>query len=165
MTIDSSLAHTRLVKKGEIIQFPGEMGSKIYHIKKGLLKSYSIDAKGKEHIFMFAPEDWTIGDASPPDEPSELYISVLEDSELVILEKNIERDAKPENFQALIKRMLVLQRRVLMMMSQSAIERYESFEKTYPQLLQRLPQRMIASYLGITPEALSKIRSARANGK
>ena len=55
-----------------------------------------------------------------------------------------------------------LQVRVIMLMSESAIDRYIHFEKTFPKLLQRLPQRMIAAYLGITPEALSKIRGERA---
>ena len=57
------------------------------------------------------------------------------------------------------KRFSVLQRRITMLMSSSAIERYEHFLETYPQIVQRVPQRMIASYLGITPEALSKVKS------
>lgn len=165
MTKNSATPRIKYVKKGEIIQYTGEVDSKIYHIKNGLLRSYTIDKKGKEHIFTFASEGWSIGDATPPEEPCELFIDALEDSKLVVLEKDIERDAKPANFKQLIKRMLVLQQRIIMMMSESAIDRYEHFEKTYPMLLQRIPQRMIASYLGITPEALSKLRSERAKNK
>lgn len=165
MIRNGSKSGIQIIKKGTIIQHKGELGSKVYHIKKGLLRSYTIDMKGKEHIFMFAPEGWTIADAIPPDEHSELFIDALEDTELIVLEKDVARDSDPERVKALLNRMLVLQRRVIIMMSNSAIERYEHFEKTYPQLIQRIPQRMIASYLGITPEALSKIRGERARGK
>lgn len=156
---------TLTFKKGEIIQQPGEINSKIYYVRKGLLRSYSIDEKGKEHVFTFAPEGWSIGDAVAPEEPTELTIDALEDTEVTQLEKDIERDAKPTNFQMMVKRMLVLQRRIIMMMSESARDRYDHFERTYPNLIQRVPQKMIAGYLGITPEALSKIRGERAREK
>ena len=58
----------------------------------------------------------------------------------------------------LAKRLRVLQKRIVMLMSSAAIERYEHFIATYPSIIQRVPQRMIASYLGITPEALSRVR-------
>ena len=143
----------------------GEIDSKVFFVRKGLLRSYTIDEKGREHIFMFAPEGWTMGDATSPDQPTELLIDALEETECVVREKDPNRDGTPNGFEALAKRMLVLQRRVLMMMSVSAIERYEHFEKTYPDLIQRVPQKMIAAYLGVTPEALSKIRGERAKSK
>ena len=152
-------------KKGEIVQHKGETNSKLYFIRKGILRSYTIDAKGKEHIFMFAKEGGMIGDATLPEEPCELYIDALEDCELVEREKDIKRDATPTTFKAVVQCMTDLQKRVLMLMSESAIDRYAHFEKTYPELLQRLPQRMIAAYLGITPEALSKLRGERAKNK
>lgn len=146
------------VKKGEILQRKGELNTYGYSVESGLLRSYLIDEKGKEHIFMFAPEDWMIADSHPPNEPSALFIDALEDSEVVVLEKV----ANPtEHTDKLIRRMGVLQRRILMLMSASAIERYEHFVKTYPAIVQRVPQRMIASYLGITPEALSKVKKER----
>jgi CRP-like cAMP-binding protein len=55
------------VKKGQILQHNGELNSKIYFVKSGLLRSYSIDKKGKEHIFMFGPENWTIADSINPE--------------------------------------------------------------------------------------------------
>jgi len=58
-----------------------------------------------------------------------------------------------------------LQKRIIMLMSSAAIERYEHFEKTYPNIIQRVPQRMIASYLGITPEALSKVKGDKVRDK
>lgn len=150
------------VSKGKILQHKGELNSKIYVIKKGLLRSYSIDQKGKQHTFMFAPEGWTLGDACNEKEPCELFIDAVEDSTFVVLEKDIERDAKPEHFHMMVNRLLSLQRRTIMLLSASALERYEHFEITYPDLLQRVPQRLIASYLGMTPEALSKIKGERA---
>ncbi|MEQ9264761.1 MAG: Crp/Fnr family transcriptional regulator [Balneolaceae bacterium] len=148
------------VKKGELLQEKGVLNSKVYHVQSGLLRSYSIDEKGKEHIFMFAPEGWTIADTNGPDVKTELFIDCLEDSVVSISEKNLKREQN--NVAPLIKRLSVLQQRVIMLMSFSAIERYEHFEKTYPNIIQRVPQRMIASYLGITPEALSKIKGKRA---
>lgn len=107
---------------------------------------------------MFAPEGWVIGDNFPPDKPCMLFIDALEDSVVVIDEKNIEKET---NGKKLIKRLAVLQKRIIQLMSAPALERYEDFMLTYPNISQRIPQRMIASYLGITPEALSKIKGDR----
>ncbi len=151
------------VKKGQVIQVPGEVQTKAYYVELGLLRSYVIDQKGREYIFMFAPEGWLIADSSPPEVPGELFIDALEDSTLKVFEKGTEHnnDDRPK----LIKRLGVLQKRVIQLMSASAIERYEHFIDTYPNITQRVPQRMIASYLGITPEALSKVKGEKARGK
>lgn len=143
------------VQKGEILQRKGDLNTKVYFVKSGLLRSYTIDEKGKEHIFMFASENWLMADNVATDIPADLYIDALEESEIKIFTKDLERlhDSKK-----LIKRMGVLQKRVIMLMSASASERYEHFTKTYPEIIQRVPQRMIASYLGITPETLSRVR-------
>ena len=145
------------VKKGTILQRAGELKTKIYHVKEGLLRSYTIDAKGKEHIFMFAPEGWIVADTNSAYEPCDLFIDVLENSKVVVFEKDLEK--YPPEVTGLVRRIQVLQKRVIMLMSATALERYEHFVETYPQILQRVPQRMIASYLGITPEALSKVKN------
>lgn len=145
------------VKKGAFIQNKGDTGTKVYLVKKGLLRSYSIDEKGKEHIFMFAPEGWIISDTEYASTPSELFIDALEDSIIEVRDKDSERDKV--DVEPLLKRILVLQKRVIMLMSASAIERYQHFLETYPDIIQRVPQRMVASYLGITPEALSSLKS------
>ncbi|MFK8161449.1 MAG: Crp/Fnr family transcriptional regulator [Lewinella sp.] len=149
---------TITIPKGQILQSTGELSTKMYFVKSGLLRSYSIDEKGREHIFMFAPRDWVMADNVPPDQPGELFIDALEDSEAVVLLKEEEDMANPAK---LLKRLRTLQKRVIMLMSASAIERYEHFVATYPDIVQRVPQRMIASYLGITPEALSKVKGDR----
>jgi len=146
------------VKKGQIIQREGELNSKVYVVKSGLLRSYTIDKKGKEHIFMFAPENWILGESILPNEPTELFFDAIEDSIVQVIDKesnyfNIEKD-----IHKLMKRMHVLQKRIIMLLSATGIERYEHFIETYPDIQQRVPQRMIASYLGITPEALSNAK-------
>ena len=145
------------IKKGEILQKSGDLNSKIYQVQSGLLRSYLIDKKGKEHIFMFGPEGWTVADNVAPDIPCDLYIDALEDSVITVFPKDIQKESK--NAPAFIKRIAVLQKRVIMLMSASALERYDHFIQTYPEIVQRVPQKMIASYLGITPEALSAIKS------
>jgi len=144
------------IKKGQLIQRRGELKSKVYQVEAGLLRSYAISDKGKEHIYMFAPEGWIIADNVSPEQPCELFIDAIEDSIVLQKDKN-----QQEEFDVpkLLKRISVLQKRVIMLMCASALERYRHFETTYPQIVQRVPQKMIASYLGITPEALSTIRS------
>lgn len=118
-----------------------------------MLRSYSIDDKGKEHIYQFAPENWIIADASANNQPSELFIDSLEDSVIIEFEKDF--SVLSNEPIKLAKRLEVHQKRIIMLMSASAIERYENFIETYPNIVQRVPQRMIASYLGVTPETLS----------
>lgn len=145
------------VKKGQIIQRSGELNTKVYYVKSGLLRSYCIDKNGKENIFMFAPEGWVIADTQGPDVPSVLFIDALEDSVVKVFLKDLEREK--ENISALIRRMGALQDRVMMLISTNAIERYEFFVKAYPNIVQRVPQKMIAAYLGVTPETLSAAKS------
>lgn len=156
--------------KGTIIQKKGDRFINSYYVKKGLLRSYTIDEKGKEHIFMFASEGWLISDIESQvnNAPAELYIDVLENSEVEIIKRDdlnnlpiIPSDFLNLEVTKLLRRVSVLQKRVLLLMSASALERYQDFIITYPDIVQRVPQKMIASYLGITPEALSKIRAQR----
>ena len=144
------------VKKGQLIQRKGDFNSSIYQVQSGLLRSYTVDAKGKEHIFMFAPEGWIIADNVRPEKPCDLFIDALEDS--IVIQKVKDFEAELEALK-IIKRLEILQKRVIMLMSASAIERYEHFIHTYPDIVQRVLQRMIASYLGITPQALSTLRA------
>ncbi len=155
------------VKKGEMLVSRGDLRHRVFYVRKGLLRSYTIDEKGKEHIYMFAPEAWVVGDLESVAEkkPTILYVDALEDTEVEVIDEDRLIKLK-ENFpelgsnegDRLLRRIAVLQRRVIMLMSASAQDRYEAFLEKYPNLVQRVTQRMIASYLGITPEALSKIR-------
>ena len=164
---------TKSFLKGEILQQEGQEYAKVFIVKRGLLRSYIIDEKGKEHIYMFASEGWLASDieAQSFKNNTRLFIDAIEDSEVYVLEPT---DLKPntgseEEFNlivnTLMKRMGVMQRRILSLMSASARERYESFLEIYPELPNRLPQKMIAAYLGITPEALSVIRNKIAKNR
>lgn len=120
---------------------------------------------------MFAPEGWMASDIASQwqNAPSELFIDAIEDSQVEVFD--IQQAAR-EGFdilqlfgagtEKLLNRIAVLQSRIIMLMSASAWERYQHFLDTYPNIVQRAPQRMIASYLGITPEALSKLRGEKA---
>lgn len=147
------------IKKGEVIQRSGEFNTKVYHVKTGLLRSYAIDNNGKENIFMFAPEGWVIADTCAPQSASDLYIDAIEDSSVVVLSKDLEREK--HNVGAFTKRLNAMQKRILMLISTNAIERYEYFIQTYPNIAQRVPQHMIASYIGVNPETLSAAKSKR----
>lgn len=160
----------KTAKKGTILQMSGELSTRFFQVKKGLLRSYTIDEKGKEHIFAFGPEGWIIGDVNAfvKNNKTELFIQAIEDTDYEIRNINLEAiHGAPSSDQAneiklLMNRVAVLQKRVIMLISNTALERYEHFIETYPGLTNRVSQRMIASYLGVTPEALSKIRSQKA---
>jgi CRP-like cAMP-binding protein len=158
---------SKLITKDQILQMPGSIVSKAYYVKSGLLRSYTIDDNGKVHIFMFAPEGWMVSDIESHalGLPTELFIDALEDSEIIEISQisidtylQFHKNNK-QIIQKLFRRIAILQQRVMLLMSASAKQRYEHFLATYPQLVNRVQLKMIASYLGITPEALSNIRS------
>ncbi|MGB1247520.1 MAG: Crp/Fnr family transcriptional regulator [Chitinophagales bacterium] len=173
---DTQKVYSKMVKivkvqKGQILQREGDFATKAYYVREGLLRSYTIDENGKEHIFMFAPEGWLIADNANLQDACDLFIDVLEDAEIEVIDKQlfdekfISLGSVRERLNGLYRRIAVLQKRVIMLMSTPAIGRYEHFVATYPQILQRVPQKMIASYLGITPEALSKVKNQRKSNK
>jgi CRP-like cAMP-binding protein len=165
--------NTKYFNKGDILQRKGGNCSKAFFVKKGLLRSYTIDDKGKEHIFMFAPETWVVADFESQEfnQPAKLFIDCIEESEVIILDRSLlikaelNIDQLKNNVNLLSRRVAVLQRRVIMLMSASARSRYDFFLETYPKIPNRVPQRMIASYIGITPQALSTIRGEIARKK
>lgn len=167
----SELGKIRSVSKGTLLQTTGMKSSKAFFVRKGLLKSYSIDDNGKIHVFMFAPEDWIITDFTTQLDncTTELFIDAVEDSEIIDITEIIGNTEDLNNtidlseIKKLLKRLATLQRRIIMLMSSSAKIRYENFVEDYPQLINRIPLKMIASYLGITPEALSNIRKKIRN--
>lgn len=160
-------------KKGEFIQKPDELNANAIFVKKGIIRSYIIDRSGKEHIYMFASEGWITGDIEAVEfnEPTKLYIDCLEDSEIVLIKKdhvsdaNMTKEQMLKNMKKVWRNMAKLQNRILLLIGSPAVDRYNRFLETYPELPNRVPQKMIASYLGITPEALSTIRSKLAKGK
>lgn len=163
---------TKFFKKGSIILDEGSIKSESYFINQGLLRLYSIDQKGKEHIIQFAPENWMISERNSMlfNEPSPYYIEAIEDSEVLVIGKNFFIDLKkdiPEilelNIKMLHNSIRFMQQRITMLLSATAEERYLHFIKLYPNLTLRVPQLMIASYLGVTPESLSRVRKDLAH--
>lgn len=136
-------------------------------VEKGILRSYTIDEKGNEHILQFGFEGWWTTDLSSylNNEPSFLNIDGLEDAELLLITKSSwelamqKIPALEHYFRIIIQNHLVAtERRLLQSMAESAEEKYVRFTKTCPDDVQRVPQHMIASYLGISRETLSRIR-------
>jgi CRP-like cAMP-binding protein len=163
----SSLLVTRKIEKNQYLLQEGEVSHFISFVLKGYLRLYSSDARGKEHILQFAPEFWWVGDIESFSKktPSLYYIDAIEDSEVLLMDHAAQDKlfhTIPEAaifFQELMQnRQAATQKRIIFSMSASAEERYLDFIKTYPSFLQRIPQHMIAAYLGITPESLSRIR-------
>jgi CRP-like cAMP-binding protein len=149
-----------LLQEGEIIQFES-------YVIKGCLRTYEVDASGQEHVLQFAVEDWWTGDLLSflSATPSRLNIDCLDDCEvLVITKESLEKlyAAVPKlerYFRILIQRAYIAsQYRLLSTIGKSAVERYEEFLEKYPAIEQRVPNHQIASFLGITPESLSRIR-------
>lgn len=164
-----SCSHTYVkkskVKKGEFLLREGENSQYSFFVEVGLLRMYSISKNGKEHIIQFAPENWLISDRSAHfNEPAEYYIDAIEDSEVIALDHNFFTELKEyseisKNHTKLMhNHTRSLQKRIKLLLGATAEERYLDFIKVYPNILQRVPLWMIASYLGITPESLSRVR-------
>lgn len=141
-------------------------------VVKGIMRSYTIDEKGSEHILQFASEGWWATDLSSylTADPSFLNIDALEDVELLLLGKPLWEQAMKEipvlehYFRIIIQNHLVAtQKRLLQSLAETADEKYNRFLQSYPECVQRLPQHQIASYLGITRETLSRIRKQAAS--
>jgi CRP-like cAMP-binding protein len=156
-----------MLQEGEVCQYAS-------FVEKGVLRSYSIDKKGNEHIMQFATEGWWISDLYSfyTGEPSSYTIDALEDAELLL----IRRDKYEEMLQAipsmerylrllLQNNLIATQRRLNDKLSLPAEELYRNLIQTCDNLPQRIPQHMIASFLGITRETLSRIRKQLSSGQ
>lgn len=163
--------NTLEVKKNSYLIEPGQTCKHIFFVESGLLRQYTIDAKGKEHNLNFAPENWLITDRNSLffNEPTHMFIQALEDTTVFALNDDFfdeikSQDYKFSSFNTLLlhKHINRLQQRIISLLSWSAEERYLDFIKTYPDLTMRIPQTMISSYLGITPESLSRVRKELA---
>ena len=153
--------HQYIVQEGEIV-------NREYWILKGCLKSYFIDDNGKEHILQFGMENWWITDYESfvKQTKAKTSIDCIEDSELLYItsenrEKLTASMHKMERFWAKKSKFgrIALQNRVLSLLQNSAKERYNLLLEQYPKLFQRVPKKMIASYLGVSRETLSRLNS------
>jgi|LakMenEpi03Aug12_release.lakeMendotaPanAssembly.Ray.scaffolds.fasta_scaffold168565_3 CRP-like cAMP-binding protein len=175
LQIDSNLITGFAIKKGTVLQIPGGLQSNLYFVKSGLLRSYTIDRKGNEHVFDFAPEGWMISDYKKLKQPNELYIDAIENSVVGIIDRELyEKELQISdiahienkyNSLQFLNRLEALQTRIIMLTNYSVIERYEFFIKKYPNITTRVSQKLIASYLGITPESLSRVIKIHFNSE
>ncbi|MFI8379559.1 Crp/Fnr family transcriptional regulator [Leeuwenhoekiella sp. NPDC079379] len=155
------------VSKGTILLEQGSVATQGFLVKKGCLKSYTLDNTGKEHILQFAPESWLITDLDSFTNqiPAIVCIEAVEDSEILEMNKSdfkeisdLDKDSIVEMATKLRNNLIATNKRVIGLLSSTAEQRYLDFTNTYPTLIQRLPLKLIASYIGITPEYLSEIR-------
>lgn len=159
-------------EKNEMILMKGDVSSQGFFVATGLLRSYSIDSKGKTHIIQFAPEQWWLSERNGLlfNEPSDYFIDSVEATKAVIMTKDFMNEAAKHvpcmndlNNNMLNNSIRFMQKRINMLLSATAEERYLNFITLYPNLTLRVPQWMIASYLGITPESLSRVRKDLAH--
>lgn len=155
------------LKKHQFLLNEGDVCRYIGFVNSGCLREYTIDSKGTEHILQFAIEDWWVSDLNSflSGLPAKYNIDALQDSEVLLIEKSAREELldncpKMERFFRLLieANHVATNQRISDALSASAEERYLKFIKTYPKLFEKVPQNHIASYLGITPQSLSRIR-------
>lgn len=166
-----SILEHKIVKRKTLYLQAGEVCKYSTFVVDGALKSFTVDKEGKEHILSFATKDWWIADMYSyiSRKPAVQTIEAIADSEILLLSWEnqqllYEKVPKFERFfRILIENALVAnQQRLIDNLSSTAEERYLHFIKKYPLIPSCVPQHNIASYLGITPEFLSKIRARLA---
>lgn len=158
----------RMVPKKTILLSAGEICNFEAYINKGCIREYFIDGEGMELTLQFATEDWWVSDITSFEDqiPSDMYIETLEDCELLVLTRQSKENLINEvpqlerMFRLMIQRHLSkLQKRLFKTVSSTAMDQYIEFVTRYPTISQRVSQQYIASYLGITPEFLSRLRA------
>jgi CRP/FNR family transcriptional regulator, anaerobic regulatory protein len=163
-----SRIETKHYKAKSIILNAGEVCKHSYFVNSGLLRSFNINDNIVEHVLSFACEGWWIGDMYSllSQKPGNLFIEVLENAEVVLLSKEnqellYQEIPKLERFfRILTENSLVAnQERLMDNLSLSAEDRFEKFCSKYPTLIQKVPQKHIASYIGVTPEFFSKMKA------
>lgn len=162
-----SLLQTKKLKRKAFLLKQGDICRTENFIIKGCLRTYTIDDNGFEHIVMFGIEDWWVGDLFSfiTQKPTTYFIDAIEDTEIIQISKAnldrlFERVPKFERFFRLILQnaFIAQQNRINQNLSYTAEQRYIDFIQKYPQMEQRLSQKQVSAYLGITPVFLSMLR-------
>jgi CRP-like cAMP-binding protein len=157
---------SKKLKKHQFLLQENYIVANDYFVTKGLLKAYHTDNDGKEHILQFAMEDWWVTDYAAyfKESKSTITIDCIEDSEVLALslhnrEKICSEMHKMEHFfrKKSNAGYVALQQRILSLLNNNAKERYEKFLEQYPILFQKIPKTLLASYLGVSRETLSRL--------
>jgi CRP/FNR family transcriptional regulator, anaerobic regulatory protein len=155
-------------KAKTVLLHAGEVCKHSYFVNSGILRSFNINDNIVEHVLHFACEGWWIGDMYSllSQKPGNLFIEVNEDAEIVLLSKENQEELyleipKLERFFRILTEISLVahQERLMDNLSLTAEERFEKFCSKYPKLIQKVPQKQIASYIGVTPEFFSKMKS------
>jgi CRP-like cAMP-binding protein len=158
----------RMLKRQFLLQ-EGDLCRQLSFIEKGALCSYSVDSDGNRHVIRFAFEGWWVGDLKSyiTGNPTMLNVEVLEDSELLILDKKnhemlLQEIPVYERYHRILLQnaYVALHERIENALGLTAEEKYERLIERTPEFLNRVPQHLVASYLGISPETLSRVRSS-----
>lgn len=164
--IKQYLSPKKLRKKQYLLQ-EGDVCKFIAFVEKGALRQYTLDENGNERIIQFALEGWTTSDLYSflTGEIATYNIDALEDTEIILISKSAHDELllkvpKYETFTRLqiTGAYIAMQKRLTAIISCPLEERYSNFINLYPDIVQRVPQHMIASYMGLQPETLSRIR-------
>lgn len=162
------------IKKRQFIVQPNFTAQYRHFIIQGAFRAYVVGDGGRDHTISFAIEEWWITDYNSYiyQQPATMFVVALEDSVILRIEFEKEQELKKANhkfetiFRIMAERGLAFQqRRVVANLTLSAEERYDNFMGRYAKVAQRLPQYALASYLGMTPEFLSKIRNNKVRKK
>lgn len=169
-----TLFEYKVIKAKDFLIQQGEISKHSAFVLNGCLRGYTIDSNGFEHVLSFAPKDWWIADMYSllSQKPGNLNIEAMVDTEVALISKTnqdlmYEKAPKLERFFRIIleKSLVAYQQRLNDNLSLTAAERYMKFCKIYPQLINEIPQKQIAAYIGVTPEFLSKLRAKQARAK
>jgi CRP-like cAMP-binding protein len=156
------------IRKRQYLLQEGNICKHLAFVEKGLLRSYNVDEKGIEHMIHFAWEGWWMADMLSflSIEPSTYHIDAIEDSELLLISRSdfedmlLEVPVMERFFRILFQNNIISkERRLISSISNSAEEKFIHLSATNPELIKRIPQQLVASYLGITPETLSRIKN------
>ncbi|MBT2623644.1 Crp/Fnr family transcriptional regulator [Chryseobacterium sp. ISL-6] len=162
------------IKKRQFIIQPDFIPKYRNYVVQGAFRAYVVADEGEEHTIQFAVEDWWISDynAYVSQQPASMFVMALEDSIILQIDYESEKNLKSayHKYETFFRKMAessvaAMQRRLISNLTKTAEERYQEFEQKYPSIAQRVPQYVLASFLGMTTQYMSKLRNIRVSKK